>query len=45
MIYLDANLFIYAYYKSKKGKNLTPRIQWMKEEGINQIFTFPNKFK
>lgn len=32
MIYLDANLFIYAYYKSKKGKNLTPKIQWMKEE-------------
>jgi len=32
MIYLDANLFIYAYYKSKKGKNLAPKIQWMKEE-------------
>jgi predicted nucleic acid-binding protein len=32
MIYLDANLFIYAYYKTKKGKKLTPKIQWMKEE-------------
>lgn len=32
MIYLDANLFIYAYYKSKKGTNLAPKIQWMKEE-------------
>ena len=32
MIYLDANLFIHAYYKPKKGKILSPKVKWIKEE-------------
>ncbi|MFO8018993.1 MAG: type II toxin-antitoxin system VapC family toxin [Promethearchaeia archaeon] len=32
MIYLDANLFIYAYFKPKKGKELSKKIQWCKQE-------------
>ena len=32
MIYLDANIFIYAYFKPKKGKALSNKIKWCKEE-------------
>lgn len=32
MIYIDANIFIYAYFKPKKGKVLSDRIKWCKEE-------------
>ncbi|KKM82334.1 hypothetical protein LCGC14_1320690 [marine sediment metagenome] len=32
MIYLDANIFIYAYFKPKKGKGLSDKIKWCKEE-------------
>ncbi len=32
MIYLDANIFIYAYFKPKKEKSLSNRIKWCKEE-------------
>ncbi|NVM19075.1 MAG: type II toxin-antitoxin system VapC family toxin [Candidatus Lokiarchaeota archaeon] len=32
MIYLDANIFIYAYFKPKKGKSLSNKIKWCKEE-------------
>ena len=32
MIYLDANIFIYAYFKPKKGKKLSEKIKWCKEE-------------
>lgn len=32
MIYLDANIFIYAYFKPKKGKVLSDKILWCKEE-------------
>ncbi len=32
MIYLDANIFIYAYFKPKKGKPLSNKMKWCKEE-------------
>ncbi len=32
MIYLDANIFVYAYFKPKKGKILPDKIQWCKKE-------------
>lgn len=32
MIYLDANIFIYAYFKPKEGKVLSDKIKWCKEE-------------
>lgn len=32
MIYLDANIFIYAYFKPKEGKALSRKIKWCKEE-------------
>ena len=32
MIYLDANIFIYAYFKPKKGKTLSNKMKWCKEE-------------
>jgi len=32
MIYLDANIFIYAYFKPKKGKSLSYKLKWCKEE-------------
>jgi len=32
MIYLDANIFIYAYFKPKQGKILSDKIKWCKEE-------------
>ncbi len=32
MIYLDANSFIYAYFKLKKGKILSNKMKWCKEE-------------
>ena len=32
MIYLDANIFIYAYFKPKTGKILSDKIKWCKEE-------------
>ena len=32
MIYLDANIFIYAYFKPKKGKILSEKIKWCKQE-------------
>ena len=47
MIYLDANIFIYAYFKSKKGKIISKKIQWCKEEAkkiINNINNEENKY-
>ena len=35
MIYLDANIFIYAYFKPKKGKVLSDKIKWCKQEAKN----------
>ena len=32
MIYIDANIFIYAYFKPKKGKDLSDKLKWCKEE-------------
>ena len=32
MIYLDANIFVYAYFKPKKGKVLSDKINWCKQE-------------
>ena len=32
MIYLDANIFVYAYFKPKKGKILSDKIKWCKQE-------------
>ncbi|MHA1300478.1 MAG: type II toxin-antitoxin system VapC family toxin [Candidatus Helarchaeota archaeon] len=32
MIYLDANIFIYAFFKPKKGKELSDKIKWCKQE-------------
>ena len=32
MKYLDANIFIYANFKPKKGKILSDKIQWCKQE-------------
>lgn len=32
MIYLDANIFIYAYFKPKEGVVLSDKIKWCKEE-------------
>lgn len=32
MIYLDANIFIYAFFKPKKDKVLSDKIKWCKNE-------------
>jgi len=32
MIYVDANIFIYAYFKPKEGVILSDKIKWCKEE-------------
>ena len=32
MIYLDANIFIYAFFKIKEGKILSDKIKWCKQE-------------
>lgn len=32
MIYIDSNIFIYAYFKPKKGKVLSDKIKWCKGE-------------
>ena len=32
MIYIDANIFIYAYFKPKKGVVLSEKIKWCKKE-------------
>ena len=40
MKYLDANIFVYAYFKQKKGKILSEKIKWCKDEAkkiINEI--------
>ncbi|MBN1215787.1 MAG: type II toxin-antitoxin system VapC family toxin [Candidatus Lokiarchaeota archaeon] len=47
MIYLDANIFIYAYFKPKKGKILSEKIQWCKNEAkeiIKKINEEVNKY-
>ena len=47
MIYLDANIFIYAYFKPKKGKTLSEKIKWCKEEAkkiIQKINEEENKY-
>ena len=47
MIYLDANIFIYAYFKPKKGKALSDKIKWCKEEAkkiIQKINEEENKY-
>lgn len=47
MIYIDANIFIYAYFKPKKGKNLTEKIKWCKQEAkkiIQKINKEENKY-
>lgn len=42
MIYLDANVFIYAYFKPK-DKTLSPKIMWMKEEAKQIIESINNE--
>ena len=37
MIYLDANIFIYAYFKPKKGKSLSNKIKWCKDEAKKMV--------
>jgi len=37
MIYLDANIFVYAFFKPKKGKILSDKIKWCKKEAQNII--------
>jgi len=40
MRYLDANIFVYAYFKQKKGMILSEKIIWCKQEAkkiINEI--------
>lgn len=32
MRYLDANIFVYAFFKQKKGKFLSDKINWCKQE-------------
>lgn len=47
MIYLDANIFIYAYFKPKKGKVLSDKILWCKQEAkkiIQKINKEENKY-
>ncbi|KKK41459.1 hypothetical protein LCGC14_0512380 [marine sediment metagenome] len=47
MIYLDANIFIYAYFKPKKEKALSDKIKWCKEEAkkiIQKINEEENKY-
>ena len=47
MIYIDANIFIYAYFKPKKGKALAEKIKWCKEEAkkiIQKINNEENKY-
>lgn len=43
MIYLDANLFIYAYFKPKKGKELSEKIKWCKRESKKIIKRINNE--
>lgn len=47
MIYLDANIFIYAFFKPRKGKVLSDKIKWCKEESkkiIQKINEETNNF-
>lgn len=37
MIYLDANIFIYAYFKPKKENELSDKIKWCKKEAKSII--------
>ena len=37
MIYLDANIFIYAYFKPKKGRILSDKIKWCKQKAKDII--------
>ncbi len=37
MIYIDANIFIYAYFKPKEGKELSDKLKWCKEEAKNIV--------
>ena len=49
MIYIDANIFIYAFYRSDK-RNLSPKTLWMKEQAkiiikeLSAIAPHPPKF-
>lgn len=43
MIYLDANIFIYAYYRPKKGKILSEKIKWCKKEAKKIIEKINNE--
>ena len=42
MIYLDTNVFIYAYFKPKEI-SLTPKVKWMKSEAKNVIEKLNNE--
>ncbi len=48
MIYLDANILIYAYFKTKsKQKELPPKVKWMKEESkkiIEKLNNYEGEF-
>lgn len=47
MKYLDANIFIYAYFKPKKEKILSEKITWRKEQAkkiVQQINEEKDKF-
>ncbi len=47
MIYIDANIFIYAFFKPKKGKILSAKLRWCKEEAkkiVQMINSQQNKY-
>ncbi|MHA1673945.1 MAG: type II toxin-antitoxin system VapC family toxin [Promethearchaeota archaeon] len=37
MYYLDTNIYFFAFYKTKKGQILTPKVQWMKYQAQSII--------
>lgn len=43
MIYIDANIFIYAYFKIKKGKKLSDKIKWFKQQAKEIIREINNE--
>ncbi len=43
MIYLDANIFIYAYFKPKKGKPLSEKLKWYKSQAKEIVKKIDNE--
>nr|MDO8119207.1 type II toxin-antitoxin system VapC family toxin [Candidatus Sigynarchaeota archaeon] len=42
MIYVDANVFVYAYWKPKDGSSLSVKTKWMKDAAKKIVTTISN---